>query len=513
MARQGAPRRYPRVAALATVVLVLAAGWGYQPAASAGDSNRQVEVSLARFQSQPLSWVTCPGQPAAPDGSTRVLRCATIRVPLDYSAPKGRTIAFTLSRLPAADQHHKKGTMVVFPGGPGVPGLTYPLAVDALDGGRIGQVYDLVGFDNRGVGASTPVSCRLSTPQKLYNFYQLPSPEGIEPSARMAKSISDTCQANAGEYLRHVNTTNLARDLEVLRRALRLPAFAYLSSDFGSTLLLNYMGQFPRRVSKAVFDTLPDFTVPVQQADLNSAHAMANRFTAIAAALAANDVVYRLGATPQAVQQTWLEKVAELHARPQQLAGVTVDGYLLRLIKTLAMYEDRNVPLFGTVLSALVNHDNEEQAAQIVQAMNIMPVLLSDELHASQFLIGCTQSPWDRDIRNYERRVAEYSRLYPVDGGALANISTCAFWPIPPGPRLTVDRHGPRNILILHNTIDPFYSHEGAVAARNALSNRARMVSVQVGGTHVLPTGLQCPVDIMHQFLIEDSLPDDDVTC
>lgn len=470
---------------------------------------------LVGFHSQQLTWGACPSSPAAtPSPSGRNLQCATLNVPLDYDNPSGKTISLTISRLAATDQEHKKGAMIVFPGGPGVSGLQYPLTVDALDGGKMGRAYDLIGFDHRGIGASTPLKCGLSREQSLYNYFPVPSPRGMDEDIAMAGSIGETCQKNAGDYLKYVNTSSLARDLEIIREVLKVPDFAYIGGDYAASLLVNYMSQFPGHVSKAVFDSVPDVTVSVQQADLNTAPAMADRFYAIATKLSQEDQTYHLGSTKQAVQQVYVEKVAELDVKPQQLADLTVNGDLLRTIRWVAMFNGQATPQFGTVLSALVHRQNEASAADILRRVDVTPTLLSDSFTTGQFVIGCTHSEWDRNIENYKQRLAEYTHLYPVDGPPATNINACAFWPIPaPSSMPKIDPETAPSTLMLHSKTDPVFSYKGALVARRAFGDRARLVSVEMEGTRVLSAGLRCPIRAVDEFLMDDTLPAEGTTC
>ncbi len=90
-------------------------------------------------------------------GKTR-FGCATLSVPVDYSNPGGRRIDIALNRLPARNRDAWIGALVTNPGGPGGSGLDFLFnSVDDLK--ALGERFDLIGFDPRGVGASHPVRC------------------------------------------------------------------------------------------------------------------------------------------------------------------------------------------------------------------------------------------------------------------------------------------------------------------------------------------------------------------
>src|SRR4051794_39029561 len=66
----------------------------------------------------PLDWQAC-GQP--PDVQPGAVQCAMQTVPLDYDRPNGRTIQIAVARVPAKDQAHRIGSLLINFGGPGAP--------------------------------------------------------------------------------------------------------------------------------------------------------------------------------------------------------------------------------------------------------------------------------------------------------------------------------------------------------------------------------------------------------
>ena len=107
-------------------------------------------IPAADAQAAPLNWTPCD------DG----LECATAKVPLDYDQPKGTQISLAVIRLPAADPAHRIGTLFTNPGGPGNSGVQFVRdEARAVYTDAVRARFDIVGFDPRGVGASTPVRC------------------------------------------------------------------------------------------------------------------------------------------------------------------------------------------------------------------------------------------------------------------------------------------------------------------------------------------------------------------
>ncbi|MGQ0625941.1 MAG: alpha/beta hydrolase, partial [Sporichthyaceae bacterium] len=103
-----------------------------------------------------IRWTPCTD----PDLRRGNAECAFVRVPLDHSRPRDRAITLALSRVRArVPENQRRGVMLGNPGGPGGSGLNLALLGGFVPGGA-GDLYDWIGFDPRGVGASRPaLSC------------------------------------------------------------------------------------------------------------------------------------------------------------------------------------------------------------------------------------------------------------------------------------------------------------------------------------------------------------------
>src|SRR5690348_13778905 len=78
----------------------------------------------ARSSAQPIRWHGCQTGPDDELGKAldaASAQCGEVRVPLDYARPDGRTITVAMSRITATDPAHRRGALLINPGGPGVP--------------------------------------------------------------------------------------------------------------------------------------------------------------------------------------------------------------------------------------------------------------------------------------------------------------------------------------------------------------------------------------------------------
>ncbi len=72
-----------------------------------------------------------------------------------------RRSTIALARVPATDADERIGSLVFNPGGPGASGIDFLQSAALLVPEEIAAKFDLVGFDPRGVGASTAVDCDI----------------------------------------------------------------------------------------------------------------------------------------------------------------------------------------------------------------------------------------------------------------------------------------------------------------------------------------------------------------
>ena len=174
--------------------------------------------AVAPVASAKANWSACP---AANTVDPRQ-ECSTLSVPIDYARPTGQHLDLAVSRIRTAKPGLRRGVLVLIPGGPGSPGVNRPSAYVGKLPQAVLDRYDLVSFDPRGVGASTPVSCHLKpadlTQTKIMPW---PAPGGdISPSVAWAQRAAAACQANGGPVYKSISTRTEARDLDAIRQAL-----------------------------------------------------------------------------------------------------------------------------------------------------------------------------------------------------------------------------------------------------------------------------------------------------
>jgi pimeloyl-ACP methyl ester carboxylesterase len=177
--------------------------------------------------------------------------CATLQVPVDYGDAASGTLELALKRRPARGQ--RIGSLLLNPGGPGGSGL------DALVGlmpglTRLNERFDIVGFDPRGVGKSTPITCHDTLQQLIAAD---PTPDNDAEWAaldRVSQVFADGCAQKYPKLLPHLGTQNVARDMDRIRAGLGEDKLNFLGFSYGTSIGAWYAQLFPKRVRALVLD-------------------------------------------------------------------------------------------------------------------------------------------------------------------------------------------------------------------------------------------------------------------
>ncbi len=233
-----------------TAAAVLAGGLLSAPAVAGPTSGADV---TDRVPTPTIAWGACA------EGVDPAFECADVELPTDYDRARGGTTTVALTRLPATDPEQRLGSVFFNFGGPGGPGVaTLPLVSDQVVSPQVRARYDLVGFDPRGVGESDPALCYASAEEEAAAVAALvPFPVGEAETRTYLQQTRDyarSCRTQARDVIEHASTANVARDLDVLRRAVGDERLNYVGYSYGTYLGATYARLFPDRVGRFVLD-------------------------------------------------------------------------------------------------------------------------------------------------------------------------------------------------------------------------------------------------------------------
>ncbi|MFV2173133.1 alpha/beta hydrolase [Actinomadura sp. LOL_016] len=229
--------------------------------------------------------------PKPPPGAPAVkAECARLKVPLDYRKPDGRQAEIALLRVPARGGD-PIGSLVLNPGGPGFPGTDHAaLIAAAWAKSPITERFDLVGFDPRGVGASTPALDCYTDAERDRGAKLSSIPAGLDDWTKQeTRRLVQRCAERSGgeQALAHVGTRDVARDMDVLRAALGDEKLSFAGTSYGTRLGAVYAEMFPQQVRALVLDGAFDPLAGTRERRVQQAAGMQRTFERMAASCAA----------------------------------------------------------------------------------------------------------------------------------------------------------------------------------------------------------------------------------
>jgi pimeloyl-ACP methyl ester carboxylesterase len=466
-------------------------------------------ASLDEFYLQELDWAGCGNG----------FECAHASVPMDYEDPDGPTVRLPLIRLPAADQQQRVGSLLINPGGPGASGINYarfgtPVSDD------VRQVFDVVGFDPRGIATSRPrIDCYSDEDLDAFLDGELTPDTAAEVDESIAEqeAFVAACSAETGMLLEHVGTDDVARDLDVLRAALGDEVLYYLGKSYGTSIGAEYIRQFPERVGRVVLDGVVDPSLDASGLALGQAGGIERALQAFAEDCAARSC--SLGNTPRAVVRN-VERVLEAAADdplPTDQVGrpLTEANAFEGVIFPLYLDKDQGYPAL------------ERGLADALRGNGAFLMLLSDayrmrsptgdyEGNANEAIgaVNCADRGGEGSVEDVQDALPEYEQVSPTFGEYLVWTEYgCGAWPdseqISPGP---VTGSGAAPILVVGTTGDLATPYEWAESVADQLESGVLLTYDSTPHT-AYRLGSACIDAAVDTYLIEGTPPEDGTVC
>jgi len=445
-------------------------------------------------------------------------QCGTIQVPLNYNDPSGRKITVAVSRVAAAEPSQRRGVLVMNPGGPGGPGLDLPSQFSQIMPQSVLNQYDLIGFDPRGVGQSTPVSCGLTSDQASQALVPLTQNHSFSDTASFMKMVADKCAATSGDLLPYITTNNTARDIDQIRQALGEQKISYFGYSYGTYLGSVYTSLFPQRSDRFVLDSSVDANWVWREQFRSWKLADYSRFSDFAKYLAANDATYHLGSSESQINAKFFELVNKLRTSPVAVFGITLNDTMFRELTFSVLYNDADFAIGGQIWQVA---DGQTASSALKSAVaSLQPIAQAttvpvDNSGASALAVLCDDTAWSRSPLQYQGELTLDKLISPKFGELGSNIWPCAYWHYQPGEQTTaINPVGPTNILMIQNLRDPATPYAGALETRTLFQDRARLVNVDQGGHGAAYLAAnQCATDAVNTYLASGTLPAHDTIC
>lgn len=442
-------------------------------------------------QAQARSFGTIEFEPCtlAPSFSTSSIeaQCGTLQVPEDPARPHGRRIELAIAWVPTANDD-AADPVFMLAGGPGQSARdSYPLVAPAF--GEVLRKRHVLLVDQRGTGASNPLSCRDGEGRNPVMGEADVSPEAAADFARRClEELSQRADP------RHYTTTDAVRDLEAVREALGLAQVSLVGVSYGTRVAQQYLQRHPERIRTVVLDGV----VP-NELMLGSEHA-SNLEASLAAQYA------RCSAEPACrgrfgdPQATFRMLAGELRVAPRQVSyrdpftgelkqDELTYGHLAAVVRMYAY-----APVAAAMLPLVLHEAAQGRAGPLMgQAQMLMGQLGDQIMHGMQLSVMCSE-----DAPGLRSDPADADTVLGTDFIEYS-LAQCAQWPRGSVPE---DFHQPLRseapVLLLSGEFDPVTPPRYAEQVVANLPNGRHLV-LRGQGHNVM--GVGCMPKLMARFI------------
>ncbi|MCF2529245.1 alpha/beta hydrolase [Yinghuangia soli] len=486
----------------------------------------QDDPALREFYTQQLAWEPCKDDPETTEKDEREFQCATLRVPLDYAAPAARSIEIAVMRHPAGKADARIGSLLTNPGGPGGSGVDWLKYAYARFDGGIHDRFDVVSFDPRGVGASTPVRCLDDAVRDRRNGDDGPDPADHAATKahgeQLGKEFAAACQEKSGDLLQHVGTRNAARDMDVLRGVLGDAKLNYLGYSYGTYLGSLYTEEFPDRVGRLVLDGAVDPAQDPLEKSVNQQIGFEQSFTRFA-----KDCAARAGC-PFGRDAEKAPKIASdfldgLRTKPlrtndskrkltSNLGWTGAINLLygdedkqwkwLREAFTYAMRDANGAAL----LYYADNYNGRDEKGKYDGSMDALPVIRCADMMA--------EAPTPERIQEMLAKLKKEAPLFSQNTVAEDFEGPgCEYWPFRTTEKPhTVKAPASNPVLVVGTTGDPATPYEASERLAAGLEH-ATLLTLEGEGHGAYGKGSDCIDDAVDAYLLEGALPPAGTRC
>lgn len=472
----------------------------------------------------------------APCEETPDLTCVSIQVPLNhFDAANSETINVVFGVRPASGARY--GMYVqAFPGGPGGEGLSSAYLDYFSD--SVLEHFDIVFFDQRGIGLSNPLECPVAFEKDFIRYLTdvdnvgeegYDTPEEQQDAIDEARTYIEECVAEIGiepAKLAFFGTDQVAEDIESFREIIGDEKIWLYGVSYGTAVSQTYAYAHADRLAGLILDGTINMTQTGEESALSQEKAFdkvllavlnaCNEDEACSADMGGEDAV--------AVYDKLAAKAADTPIAYEfpLPGGEKVKGTFtfnqLEYSTAYQMYSLTSRMIFLKALAAA----NKGDLIPMMRLMYINTVIdpatfdyLGDPTFSDTMFLGvlCTDDTFfsgtqeERIAQTIEAGQASNGTVPRVDGSVYTGLS-CAFWPA--SPKETVRRE-PLVLegvptFVLNATLDPATPFEEGKAVYQNLANGYH-IYVEGGIHSIYGWGYDCPDNIITDFMVNGALP------
>jgi len=452
------------------------------------------------------------------------LECELLEVPFDQHAPgSGETVAVRFGRH-VADPDSRIGTLVVATGGPGTSGIALSESYLTVFPDGVLDRYDVVFFEQRGVGGSAPISCRhadAASPDWA-EIVDLPLDDALASTSDWV----DTCIAEAdvqAARLDGYSTFQAAADLDAYLDHIGAGRVVIFGESYGTQLAQTYAAQRPERIEGLILDAVVDPSLDPLDYVVQQTEAFSDVLDLVLASCT-EDPVCTEDFPAGGATAAWDRIAAQLRSQPLAVhlpigngstREVQFDLADLVLGTAMTMYTERERAVFLRALAWAARDDLRPLVRLTALAQGLDPETGEPDLRwprssAPSYAIGC--QGWSSDgeqnlvaLRGMLAEMREFGlRLADMLAAELPCFGGFAGTEGPDSTPTGGDHDYP--ILALTSTADPATPTGWAENVAGRASN-AYVLVTEDSSHGTFGWGMSCPDEEVKNFLMYGDLP------
>lgn len=451
---------------------------------------------LAPYLKQQLHWTDC-------DDDTK---CAEVLAPLDYADPAAKAVTLSLQMKPASKKPYL-GTLFINPGGPGASGKEQVLSFDS--GGL--EQYDILGWDPRGSGDSTPVRCLDDAQTDTYLNLDT-SPDDEAERAALVKAnyaFGQTCWERNGDLLNHIGTVDTVRDLDLLRQLVGEQKLNFLGYSYGTQIGATYAELFGENTGRLVLDAAVNITD-------DDTIIQAQGFE-----LALGNFAQWCATEECGLGQSKKEVLAAITGLFDRLDADPIQVGQRQLTQSLAVTGVARMLYGGKEawpgLAAIVQRARNSDGEYLLMAADELNSRDSsghyDPMMYAFTAISCLDGK-EEGVLDAERLWVEDKGKAPIFGNYFGPQYSCSLWPAQPSQYLKLTLRGAqaKPLLVIGGTGDNATPYQYAQTMAKQL--KSAVLVTYVGEGHGSYGGKSSCVDkLVVNYLVKGSVPKDGIRC
>ncbi|HEY9525490.1 MAG TPA: alpha/beta fold hydrolase [Anaerolineales bacterium] len=455
--------------------------------------------------------------------------CVTIDVPLNHFDPADtRTIPVVFAVLPASGE--RKGMFVTATGGPGTSGV---LLADSYSAGfdpSIFEAFDIVFFDQRGMGLSGGLTCPFAATEYYQHDFRGLSRGQERALKRNANNFVSDCvgELSSTELLPYLGTRQAVEDLEVFRQIIGDEKLWLYGESYGTQYAQTYAAAHTANLAGLILDGTVDLTY--SGFEYYTQQAQAFNDTLVATLSTCNDDPYCAEQMKGDAISVYDRLVAKLRKGPISFRFPLASGRYQKRTFTLSdleyvaasqLYGESDRMMFTRALAAYATNGEIVNLARLLyidlgvdsQTLDIIP----DDSWSDAIFYGVECQDYgypgatpDERAENYLDAVDPFETSIPRLASIIYGDLPCAYW-----PDASSDLTRPGYLLaegvptlVLGATADPATPVSHGVNVYQHLAD-GYLITTE-GGPHVtFGYGNECPDALVTDFLVNDVVPAD----